>query len=109
MVHEKYYDLAAEQEKLITRKNEVDTGFYNGLFERYKYPVLTREHAPIHWRYDVDRETNPFFMERLGINAVMNAGAIELDGRFYLVARVEGNDRKSFFAVAAGSSSVRVT
>ncbi len=106
MVHEKYYDLAAEQEKLITRKNEVDTGFYNGLFERYKYPVLTREHAPIHWRYDVDRETNPFFMERLGINAVMNAGAIELDGRFYLVARVEGNDRKSFFAVAESDSGI---
>ena len=106
MVHEKYYDLAAEQEKLITRKNEVDTGFYNGLFERYKYPVLTREHAPIHWRYDVDKETNPFFMERLGINAVMNAGAIELDGRFYLVARVEGNDRKSFFAVAESDSGI---
>lgn len=100
MVHEKYYDLAAQQEKLITRKNEVDTGFYNGLFQRYRYPVLTREHAPLHWRYDLNRETNPYFMERLGINAVMNSGAIELDGKFYLVARVEGNDRKSFFAVA---------
>ena len=100
MVHENYYDLAAHQEKLITRKNEVDTGFYNGLFQRYRYPVLTREHAPLHWRYDLNQETNPYFMERLGINAVMNSGAIELDGRFYLVARVEGNDRKSFFAVA---------
>ncbi len=100
MVHEKYCDLAAQQEKLITRKNEVDTGFYNGLFQRYRYPVLTREHAPLHWRYDLNRETNPYFMERLGINAVMNSGAIELDGKFYLVARVEGNDRKSFFAVA---------
>lgn len=100
MIHEKYYDLAAQQEKLITRKNEVDTGFYNGLFQRYRYPVLTREHAPLHWRYDLNRETNPYFMERLGINAVMNSGAIELDGKFYLVARVEGNDRKSFFAVA---------
>lgn len=100
MVHEKYYDLAAEQEKLITRKNQVDTDFYNGLFQRYRYPVLTREHAPLHWRYDLNQETNPYFMERLGINAVMNSGAIELDGKFYLVARVEGNDRKSFFAVA---------
>ncbi len=100
MIHEKYYDLAAQQEKLITRKNEVDTGFYNGLFQRYRYPVLTREHAPLHWRYDLNRETNPYFMERLGINAVMNSGAIELDGKFYLVARVEGNARKSFFAVA---------
>ncbi len=106
MVHEKYYDLAAEQEKLLTRKNAVDTGFYNGLFERYKYPVLTREHAPIHWRFDVNKETNPYFMERLGINAVMNSGAIYLDGKFYLVARVEGNDRKSFFAVAESDNGI---
>lgn len=106
MVHEKYYDLAAQQEKLITRKNEVDTGFYNGLFQRYRYPVLTREHAPLHWRYDLNQETNPYFMERLGINAVMNSGAIELDGKFYLVARVEGNDRKSFFAVAESDNGI---
>lgn len=106
MVHEKYYDLAAEQEKLLSRKNEVDTSYYNGLFERYKYPVLTREHAPIHWRFDVNKETNPYFMERLGINAVMNSGAIELDGKFYLVARVEGNDRKSFFAVAESDNGI---
>ncbi len=106
MVHEKYYDLAAEQEKLITRKNRVDTDFYNGLFQRYRYPVLTREHAPLHWRYDLNQETNPYFMERLGINAVMNSGAIELDGKFYLVARVEGNDRKSFFAVAESDNGI---
>lgn len=106
MVHEKYYDLAAEQEKLLTRKNAVDTSFYNGLFERYKYPVLTREHAPVHWRFDVNRETNPYFMERLGINAVMNSGAIYLNGKFYLVARVEGNDRKSFFAVAESDNGI---
>ncbi len=106
VVHEKYYDLAAEQEKLLTRKNEVDTDFYNGLYERYRYPVLTREHAPIHWRYDLNKETNPCFMERLGINAVMNSGAIYLDGKFYLVARVEGNDRKSFFAVAESDNGI---
>ncbi|MBD5528455.1 MAG: glycosidase [Lachnospiraceae bacterium] len=106
MVHEKYYDLAAQQEKLLTRKNVVDTDFYNGLFERYKYPVLTREHAPIHWRFDLNKETNPYFMERLGINAVMNSGAIYLDGKFYLVARVEGNDRKSFFAVAESDNGI---
>ena len=106
VVHEKYYDLAAEQEKLLTRKNEVDTDFYNGLYERYRYPVLTREHAPIHWRYDLNKETNPYFMERLGINAVMNSGAIYLDGKFYLVARVEGNDRKSFFAVAESDNGI---
>ncbi len=106
VVHEKYYDLAAEQEKLLNRKNEVDTDFYNGLYERYKYPVLTREHAPIHWRFDLNKETNPYFMERLGINAVMNSGAIYLDGKFYLVARVEGNDRKSFFAVAESDNGI---
>lgn len=106
MVHEKYYDLVAEQEKLIIRKNEVDTSFYNGLFERYKYPVLTREHAPVHWRFDVNKDTNPYFMERLGINAVMNSGAIELNGKFYLIARVEGNDRKSFFAVAESDNGI---
>ena len=106
VVHEKYYDLAAEQEKLLTRKNEVDTDFYNGLYERYRYPVLTREHAPIHWRFDLNKETNPYFMERLGINAVMNSGAIYLDGKFYLVARVEGNDRKSFFAVAESDNGI---
>lgn len=105
-VHEKYYDLAMEQEKLLTRKNEVDTDFYNGLYERYKYPVLTREHAPIHWRFDLNKETNPYFMERLGINAVMNSGAIYLEGKFYLVARVEGNDRKSFFAVAESDNGI---
>ncbi|MCM1117966.1 MAG: glycosidase [bacterium] len=106
VIHEKYYDLAAKQEKLLARKNEVDTEFYNGLYERYRYPVLTREHAPLHWRYDLNRETNPYFLERLGINAVMNSGAIYLDGKFYLVARVEGNDRKSFFAVAESDNGI---
>ncbi len=106
MIHPKYYEELAKQEALITRKNEVDTEFYNGLFERYKYPVVTREHAPIFWRYDVNQETNPYFMERLGINAAMNSGAIELNGKYYLVVRVEGNDRKSFFAVAESDNGI---
>lgn len=106
MIHPKYYEELAKQEELIARKNEVDTTFYNGLFERYKYPVITREHAPIFWRYDVNEETNPYFMERLGINATMNSGAIELDGKYYMVVRVEGNDRKSFFAVAESDTGV---
>ncbi len=106
MIHPKYYEELAKQEALITRKNEVDTEFYNGLFERYKYPVITREHAPIFWRYDVNQETNPYFMERLGINAAMNSGAIELNGKYYLVVRVEGNDRKSFFAVAESDNGI---
>lgn len=92
-------------EKLINRKNE-KTDYMGGAYDRYKYPVLTADHAPVIWRYDLDPETNPFFMERLGINAVLNSGAIELNGKFYLVARVEGNDRKSFFAVAESDSPV---
>ena len=92
-------------ERLIGRKNEVST-MYNGIYDRYKYPVLTREHAPIIWRYDLDEKDNPYFMERLGINAVLNSGAIKLGDKYYLVARVEGNDRKSFFAVAESDSPV---
>jgi len=106
MIHERYYEELKKQEELLSRKNEVDTSFYNGLFERYKYPVVTREHAPLIWRYDLNKETNPYFMERLGINATMNSGAIELDGKYYLVVRVEGNDRKSFFAVAESDNGI---
>ncbi|MGN1303558.1 MAG: glycosidase [Oscillospiraceae bacterium] len=92
-------------EKLISRKNE-KTDYMGGAYDRYKYPVLTADHAPVIWRYDLDPESNPFFMERLGINAVLNSGAIEMNGKYYLVARVEGNDRKSFFAVAESDSPV---
>ncbi len=106
MIHEKYYELLGKQKALTDRKNTRSDTFYNGVFDRWKYPVLTREHAPLIWRYDLDRETNPYFQERLGINAVMNSGAIELNGRFYLVARVEGADRKSFFAIAESDSGV---
>lgn len=102
---EKYERETAKQEALLTRKNE-KTDDYNGIYDRYKYPVLTAAHAPILWRYDLNPETNPHFMERLGINAVMNSGAIELDGKICLVARVEGNDRKSFFAVAESENGV---
>ncbi len=92
-------------EEIISRKN-VKSDFYNGIYDRYAYPVLTRDHIPPFWKYDMNPETNPYFMERLGVNAVMNSGAIELDGKFYLVARVEGNDRKSFFAVAESDSGI---
>lgn len=106
MIHEKYYELKEEQEKLLSRKNKVDESFYNGIYDRYVYPVLTREHAPIIWQYDLDKRTNPYFEERLGINCVFNSGAIYLNGKFYLVARVEGNDRKSFFAVAESDNGI---
>ena len=92
-------------EKLITRKNE-KTDDYNGIYDRYKYPVLTAAHAPLIWKYDFNFDTNPYFMERLGINATLNSGAIELNGKFYLVVRVEGNDRKSFFAVAESDNGI---
>lgn len=105
MIHEKYYELKKAQDELLARKN-VKSDFYNGIFDRYEYPVLTREHTPIEWKYDLNAETNPYFQERLGINAVMNSGAIYLDGKYYLVARIEGNDRKSFFGVAVSDNGV---
>ena len=105
MLHPQYYVEKEKLEKLIARKNR-KSDFYNGVFDRYEDPVLTRNHAPVEWKYDLNPETNPYFMERLGINAVMNSGAIELDGKFYLVARVEGADRKSFFAVAESETGI---
>lgn len=92
-------------EALINRKNE-PLFSENGIYERYAYPVLTHAHAPLVWRYDFNPETNPYFMERIGVNAAFNPGAIELNGKFYLVARMEGVDRKSFFAVAESDSGV---
>ena len=105
MLHEKYYAERERQEALLSRRNE-KTDFYNGIYDRYRYPVLTREHIPLTWRYDLNPETNPYFMERLGVNAVMNAGAIKLNGKYCLVARIEGNDRKSFFGVAESDNGV---
>jgi 4-O-beta-D-mannosyl-D-glucose phosphorylase len=95
----KVQELFKQQEKLLTRKNpKAKTG--NGVFDRYAYPVLTAEHAPVFWRYDLDSKTNPHLMERLGVNATFNAGAMEHDGKILVFARVEGVDRKSFLAVA---------
>lgn len=105
MFHAEYLRQKERQEALLARKNH-PTDFYNGIYTRWENPVLTREMAPLIWRYDLNPETNPYFMERLGVNAAFNAGAIELDGKFYLVARVEGSDRKSFFAVAESDSGV---
>lgn len=92
-------------EALVNRKNE-KTDFYNGVYDRYKYPVLTAAHAPLIWKYDFNYETNPYFMERLGINATLNSGAIKLGDKYCLVVRVEGNDRKSFFAVAESDNGI---
>lgn len=85
--------------ELVTMPNE-KLLHCNGVYNRYKYPVLTAAHTPVFWRYDICQNTNPYLMERFGINAVFNAGAIKWKGKYMLVARVEGVDRKSFFAVA---------
>lgn len=106
MLHQKYEEELKKYEALINRKNEVDPDFYNGVYDRYVNPVLTREHIPLTWQYDLNPETNPYFMKRLGINAVMNSGAIELNGKYYLVARIEGDDRKSFFGVAESDNGI---
>ena len=103
---EKYKMVFDRYETLVNRKNEIDPDFYNGVYDKYRYPVLTRNHIPPVWEYDLNPETNPYFMKRLGINAVLNSGAIELDGKFYLVARIEGDDRKSFFGVAESDNGV---
>lgn len=90
--------------ELISKKNEPT--WYNGVWTRFKNPVVTAEHAPLFWRYDLNPETNPLLLERFGINGAFNAGAIKWHGKYTLLVRVEGNDRKSFFAVAQSDSPV---
>ncbi|WP_294481052.1 glycosidase [uncultured Bacteroides sp.] len=97
--------LKEAHESLITRPNHaIHSG--NGIFERYQHPVLTNEHAPLEWRYDFNPATNPWLMERIGINCTLNSGAIKWDGKYLLMVRVEGNDRKSFFAIAESPNGV---
>ena len=96
--------LEARYESLISRKNEPVEG--NGIYERYRYPVLTGDHAPVFWRYDLNRDTNPYLMERFSIHAAFNAGAIRWNGKYLLAVRVEGADRKSFFAMAESEDGV---
>lgn len=96
--------LFGSYEALVTRKNE--PGASNGIYQRWLNPIVTADHAPIFWRYDLNEECNPFLQERLGVNAAFNSGAIYLNGKFHLVVRVEGYDRKSFFAVAESPNGV---
>tara|TARA_R110000868_G_scaffold294140_1_gene554700 strand:+ start:46638 stop:47819 length:1182 start_codon:yes stop_codon:yes gene_type:complete len=91
--------LEASQNELVDRKNHPEE-IGNGIYTRYLNPILTAEHTPLTWRYDFNPETNPFLMERFGINAAFNSGAIKIGDKYRLIVRVEGNDRKSFFAVA---------
>jgi 4-O-beta-D-mannosyl-D-glucose phosphorylase len=95
-----------EHKKLIGKKNKKVKKGFNGIYYRYKRPVITAEHIPVNWRYDLNYETNPFLMQRIGVNATFNSGAIYLDGRYLLMVRVEGWDRKSFFAVAESPNGI---
>jgi 4-O-beta-D-mannosyl-D-glucose phosphorylase len=97
--------LRKAHEELLTRRNEPEE-LSNGIYERYKFPVLTASHAPLEWRYDFNEATNPYLMERIMVNAAFNAGAIKYNGKYIVVARVEGADRKSFFAVAESPNGV---
>lgn len=106
MIHPKYEELLKQQEQLLTRQNEIDPTFYNGVYDRYRYPVITRHHVPLHWRFDLDETTNPHFMERLGINATLNPGAIYFNGKYVMVIRTEGLDRKSIFALAESDNGI---
>lgn len=98
-------DLQAAYKELVKQRNlKIESG--NGIYNRYHYPILTAQHTPLFWRYDLNPQMNPHLMERFGINAVFNAGAIKLNGKFYLSARVEGMDRKSFFAIAESENGI---
>ena len=96
--------LKESHRRLIEKKNAPIEG--NGVYERYDNPVVTAEHAPLEWRYDFNKQRNPYLMERIGVHATMNSGAIKWNGKYVLVVRVEGNDRKSFFAVAESPNGV---
>lgn len=97
--------LNSRYEMLITRPN-TPLADHNGIYQRWENPVLTAAHAPVFWRYDLNPKTNPFLMERIGVNAAFNAGAMLFNGKYVVVARMEGNDRKSFFAVAESDNGV---
>ncbi len=97
--------LLERHEALLALKNEPEE-WGNGIYEKYQRPILTAEHTPLHWRYDFSQQDNPYLMQRIMMNAVLNAGAIKLDGRYLLVCRVEGADRKSFFAVAESANGI---
>ncbi|MBR4534856.1 MAG: glycosidase [Bacteroidaceae bacterium] len=102
---ERIKEIRAHHEQLLTRTNEPLT-WGNGIYEKYQHPILTAEHTPLEWRYDFSEQDNPYLMQRIMMNAVLNAGAIKLNGRYLLVCRVEGADRKSFFAVAESPNGV---
>ena len=98
--------LRDEHKKLITKKNKPKKEVGNGIYIRYKRPVLTAAHAPLHWRYDLNYKTNPYLMQRIGVNATLNSGALFFKGKYLVVVRTEGWDRKSYFAIAESSNGI---
>ena len=103
---ERYRTLQTEYQALVSRPNEEIIHGNNGVYSRYRYPVLTAAHTPLFWRYDFNKATNPGLLERIGVNAVFNAGALYFNNKFVVVARVEGYDRKSFFAIAESDNGI---
>ena len=102
---EKINKIKAHHEELLSRPNKmVEWG--NGIYDRYENPILTAEHTPLEWRYDFNEQDNPYLMQRIMMNATLNSGAIKLNGKYCLVVRVEGADRKSFFAVAESPNGI---
>lgn len=102
----KLKELKAKHNSIATAENKIDESWYNGIFDRYEDCVLTNEHIPLEWRFDLNYETNPNLLERIGVNAVFNSGALYHDGKFVLVPRVEGCDRKSYFAVCESDNGI---
>jgi len=98
--------LVKEHESLLSKSNRKVKKGYNGIYYRYKRPILTAEHTPLHWRYDLNFDSNPYLMQRIGINSTFNSGALYIDGRYFLMVRVEGWDRKSFFAIAESPNGI---
>ncbi|WP_132053069.1 glycoside hydrolase family 130 protein [Pseudocnuella soli] len=103
---QKRWEALQQAHDALTSRKNAKLPLGNGIFDRYEHPVLTAAHAPLTWRYDLNPATNPFLQERFAINAAFNAGAIKFNGKYVVVARVEGADRKSFFAVAESDNGV---
>lgn len=106
MTFEERLTWLVERHRGIVHQENLPVPSTNGVYERYQHPVITKEHTPLFWRYDLDPKTNPYLMERLGINCAFNPGAIEFEGRIYMMVRVEGVDRKSFFALAVSDDGI---
>ena len=102
---ERFKKVKLTHQQLLERPNE-EMFSTNGIYNRFKHPILTRDHVPLHWRYDMNPETNPYFLERIGFNATFNAGAIKWNGKYVLAVRTESNDRKSFFAIAESPNGI---